>query len=516
METASGTAALAIPLPAREAFETSATPMSAAEADYLHVARLLFGQDLQLQVEPDPTLQVPVEYRFFPESGSMVIAHNAALCSPKREKVSRKKLRTLIKAMLPLADERWRWHREERRLQRFAADPRKHELMPMRPPGRTALDLLRQVNREPVILFCLHWLDYGGAEKFAIECIQWASRHYRCIVLTDRVSSNPLDRLVENPAVSVIHLPKLVPGAYWGELLETLLLTYDVKLLHIHHCMWLYENLMAVRRLSPKTKVIDSLHILERDAEGYPRVSGIWSHFIDARHVISHELRQYLARSFGQTDHVLLGRLVDKTAVARPQSNFAQLGDSRIRICFVGRMERQKRPALFVLFARALSAQMARHRPDIQLEFSMIGEGSLLELVKMTARVQAPELDIHFLRSDTNVPDHLSRNHLVFLPSANEGIPLIIYEAICSGCIPVATDVGGNREMCPEALLVPAEPSAAVDQAARVARQLIESPAHREAAWQKLAGRYRAAQEEPNGLEVCAALYQQAMAEAAP
>src|SRR5207253_6957413 len=78
------------------------------------------------------------------------------------------------------------------------------------------------------------------------------------------------------------------------------------------------------------------------------------------------------------------------------------------------------------------------------------------------------------------VRELLTASDLLLLPSEREGIALTLYEALATGVVPVAADVGGQRELVtPECgVLVPHgahELAAYVD----ALQQLIEDPARR-------------------------------------
>lgn len=493
--------------PRADSAPNEALAVQAADSDYVRVARLLFGA-LSIQEQEDLSLTTPVEYSFRGRSAVLIRHNKQTLAYLARPRPARAKAwRRQLKVFLPLADETLRWRREERRRQRFLQSEEAHRKQVatfyaastnIRPaPDRGA----------PIILFALHWLDYGGAEKFAIQCVQAASRMGKCIVLTDKPSGNPLEEKIRGPNVELLHLPQHLPPRFYKRLLQRLFEHYNITLLHIHHCVWMYENLPTVKRLSPNTRVLDSLHIIERDKEGYPRVSGIYSNYIDAHHVISKELIAYYASKFERIEHVHLGRLIEKKNVPPQHCNLETRSSRPLHVTFVGRMEKQKRPQLFVLFAGALAQRLKQRGHQAPVRFSMIGEGSLLGMVKAVARLHAKDANIEFLSAKTDVEAHLSQSDILFLPSENEGVPLVVYEAITSGCLPITTDVGGNREACPQLLVAP-HPREAIRRGVDLADELLRHAEFRARQWTALVRNFQQISEEPSGLDVCSQFYQ--------
>lgn len=107
-------------------------------------------------------------------------------------------------------------------------------------------------------------------------------------------------------------------------------------------------------------------------------------------------------------------------------------------VLFVGRLEEQKRPHLFVSVMRQISER------GVDATASIIGGGPLLESVAAQAR----PLEIDVLGSRSDVPDLLSRASLLILTSRPpEGMPGVLIEAGLSGLPVVTTDVPGAREI---------------------------------------------------------------------
>jgi len=83
-------------------------------------------------------------------------------------------------------------------------------------------------------------------------------------------------------------------------------------------------------------------------------------------------------------------------------------------------------------------------------------------------------------RSHQRVRELLAASDLLLLPSQREGIALTLYEALAAGVVPVAADVGGQRELVtPECgVLIPHGPDEPA-QYVEALRRLIADPALR-------------------------------------
>jgi glycosyltransferase involved in cell wall biosynthesis len=110
---------------------------------------------------------------------------------------------------------------------------------------------------------------------------------------------------------------------------------------------------------------------------------------------------------------------------------------------FVGRLERQKDPLLLIDgVARAMAAGDPAAR---NLRLVVIGEGSLRAGAEARARDLGVADRIHWLgfQPREDLPSIMNAVDLLVLPSAFEGMPITVLEALACGLPVVATDVGG-------------------------------------------------------------------------
>jgi len=423
-----------------------------------------------------------------------------------------RKLRA-VHRLAPLLYEKIRYQAEMLRKQR---SPKRHPRFSLpRGDGSALFPSLRQSNsdKRPAILIGMHWLEVGGAEKLGFDTIQWAlEAGLRVFVAAGVPSIQRLaDKLPDSPDVTFLRLDRYLPHHLWPRYVENLIIAENIQLIHIHHCRPLYESLPQVRANLPWVKVIDSTHIVEYADGGFPRISGVWSNFINIHHVISKELVDYYRDNFHVIGKVRLGRMLDRTdhQAGLPELNM-QPGKKRLQVAFVGRLYYQKRPVIVAEAFRALSIWAKRN--DVELAGKIVGEGPFLDTVRGLLRRYGLADRVERLPANSPVPDILRQSDILLLPSNNEGLALVCYEAVEQGCIPISTDVGSQAEIVPPDLLVPLAPHACVKGIVGAVDRLWRDADFLSRQREALVSSWSAIMSEPTAREILMPVYQEAAA----
>ncbi|MCJ8140783.1 glycosyltransferase [Falsirhodobacter halotolerans] len=415
-------------------------------------------------------------------------------------------LRTLVDRA-PMAYERLRYARERMVQARGARHPWRSlpfgGLSPIFPHAAEPA-----ADRAPAILIGMHWLETGGAEKLALDCVAWARQMgLRVFVVCDVPA---LQRLAPKLAegVEFIRLDRYLPAAEWPIFVEALVREENIRIVHIHHCSALYACAAQLRAMTPWVRIIDSTHVVEYADGGYVRMAGVWSNYIHAHHVISRQLRDTLTSRFAATGRVHLGRMLPAGAEALPPARL-QGKAKTMSIAFVGRLYYQKRPLTVVLTMKAL-ADWAKGA-GVDLTFDFVGEGPFAPaVIQMLGRLGLRDR-VRMHPAGTDVPALLARTDILLLPSSNEGLALVCYEAVEKGAIPISTDVGAQGELIPPALLVPRDPAKARRATVAAVRRLWGDDAFRMAQVAALHANYAAIAADPRAEDVIKALYADAL-----
>jgi glycosyltransferase involved in cell wall biosynthesis len=330
-------------------------------------------------------------------------------------------------------------------------------------------------EKAPAVLFGLHWLDLGGAERWAFRTIQLANDHGLVpIVITDVASPHPWITGPELTDAVVIPLTHPIGQPEYSEpLLDAIVRNWDVRGVYVHHCRWLYDRLPWLRRRIPGTPVVDSQHILEYNGGGYPALGVLLDESIDTHHVISPQLEEWLRDVQGvPAEKIVLAPLVGLT-LDSPRARTAQprVSTDSFNVGFIGRFAHQKRPYLFLKLVEEL-----RQRLGTRVRAVIQGGGALEPFVQR--EIERHNLrDVVILRGErAPVEETLRMTDMLVISSQNEGIALTALEAIAAGVPVLSADVGSQGTIIPADALVPRDP----DEFVRSATDLVSRAANDE------------------------------------
>jgi sugar transferase (PEP-CTERM/EpsH1 system associated) len=110
-------------------------------------------------------------------------------------------------------------------------------------------------------------------------------------------------------------------------------------------------------------------------------------------------------------------------------------------IGFCGRLEPQKG----VCYLLEALPQVLKRLPDAALV--IVGDGYFQDDLKHQAEALGVEKSVIFVGTRRDMPRVYKALDVLVLPSLFEGMPMVLLEAMASGCPVVATDVGGVREL---------------------------------------------------------------------
>ncbi|HMB70796.1 MAG TPA: glycosyltransferase, partial [bacterium] len=329
------------------------------------------------------------------------------------------------------------------------------------------------------ILYCVPFLTMGGAERVDLQILEGLPRnrfHVTVVVEQDggeewadeyRACSDELFRLRS--------LRSDAPGE--AAFLDYLVFSRDVSIIFNRNTEVGYRLGARWRERTDQVAFVDLLH-LHNSGEDWIRAAHPWDMSLDRRFVITDDLRDYCLRNASPAADrytvVHCGVRVDRfdpDAVDPGRlRDLVGTGPNEPLVAFVGRLDEQKRPLLWLEMAARVAAEEPRVR------FAMIGGGPLESCVQEACEQLGVADRVTLVGPRADLPELLRDVDLLVGTSAYEGLPLVVFEAMAMGVGVVATDVGGTREcVVPElGTLVPADSTP--DRIAMEVLRMIRTP----------------------------------------
>src|SRR5438876_202317 len=269
-----------------------------------------------------------------------------------------------------------------------------------------------------------------------------------------------LDRRRFTPRVFV-----LAPGGWWVEPIRDLgVPVEEIPRRGPADVRRLARLRVALRRFAPHV-----MHAILWSGNSYGRLAalGLGIPVVIAAERVVPAYRAWQVMVERALDRVTDAYLVNCEAIAAWQVERRRLQRDRRLVAGVGRLDAQKD---FPTFLRA-AAMIAADFPDV--DFLVVGEGEEQAALEALARRLGLGARVVFTGLRHDVPRLLAAVDVLVLTSLYEGFPNVLLEAMATGAVAVATDVGGCRELVTSGetgVLVPPRAPAAV--AAAVGRVL--------------------------------------------
>ncbi|MGQ9895911.1 MAG: glycosyltransferase family 4 protein [Roseiflexus sp.] len=302
------------------------------------------------------------------------------------------------------------------------------------------------------LLLMTPFLTVGGADRLNLDIIrQLADRGFWCSVVATLPHTHEWRPLFEAITPDVVTLyPTIVPEQQ-PAFVRDLIRSRGIQALLISNSQVGYTLLPYLRYHCSDVVVLDLLHAVEPHwlDGGYPRLSLRQRSWIDLSIAVSADLRDWMIARGGDPNHIVVCPAAIDVNVWNPdhfdRATIRQalgIPDNLPLILFIGRLATEKRPRL--------AAQILRGVAQCGVPFFalIIGDGPerpVLERMLRDPVLRNVRLTGALLPEQ--VRQVLAVGDILLLPSEREGIAVALYEAMAMGVVPVAADIGGQREL---------------------------------------------------------------------
>ncbi|MDA8156616.1 MAG: glycosyltransferase family 4 protein [Actinomycetota bacterium] len=309
------------------------------------------------------------------------------------------------------------------------------------------------------ILFIVRDMGIGGVSRVNLDIIQgMAGGPFEFHVAAASPVNNAWFSQFKACCRTVI-VPKkeLSSIRIWGKYFCQIARKMNIQTVAVSNSYVGYQVLPYLKSEIPSIKAVDILHM--EGMWGTTDFSAWIIPYLDKRVLISNSLKDHMLKQykkFGAADKYS-GRLeviyngidtLNYTSARYRKGKFkAENGipqDVKL-ISFIGRFSQQKLPQLFVDIANGVLKQM----PAQGLKFVMAGDGELMGDVKKDIKMYGLEKYFSLtgaLQAD-KVAELLADTYLLLISSLNEGMPLVMFEAMLMGVPVISAPVGAIAEV---------------------------------------------------------------------
>lgn len=304
-------------------------------------------------------------------------------------------------------------------------------------------------HKRRLLMLAPHF-EIGGADKFNLDLIECLQRQhgYEVSVVTTRSSAHRWRARFEHLTPDVFTLHTFLHVEDYPRFVSHLIESRKPDTVLITNCRTGYECL-PLFRMRTKPSFVDYLHIEDADPQGYPQLSLNYAAFLDATIVSSEHMKRKLVEAGRDGSQIQLAttnidpRIWDRSRFEPDllRTKYGVPAGVPV-ITFAGRLCSQKQPDVM--------ARVIRTIRDRGLDFVCLvaGDGEYVPwLQKFIQQHDLQQLKLLGARQTEEVAEILAISDILFLPSADEGIALTLFEAMSMGVTPVAADVGGQREL---------------------------------------------------------------------
>lgn len=288
------------------------------------------------------------------------------------------------------------------------------------------------------ITFTIGTLLTGGAEVFVVNLIKSLDRDKFKIslIVLDKKNNTFLEDIIDGLNINVYYMNKPV-GFSLKTMYKIYILLRKIKPDIIHGNIGGIIYVLLYLLVCRNVKAVHTAHTLAKVEFGkFKRI--VLKYFYKRRKIIpvvisANNLEDFKSTYKLKSNQVVLisnGVDVDRFACAR---DFFR---KPIRLGHVGRFEEVKNHKIILMIFEKL----------LELGFSvtlrLVGKGSLLKDYR-----DRYSDDVVFVEETANVEEELAKIDIFVFPSIYEGMPLSLIEAMASGCVIIASNVGGINSL---------------------------------------------------------------------
>ena len=304
-------------------------------------------------------------------------------------------------------------------------------------------------NQKPNVMITMSWMTFGGAETLVYNYCREIKDDVNITFVTGLKSENEWEYKFRSISPSIYHLPNLFddPKLYI-EFVSNYIQTRGIDILHIVHNGFIFDMLPELKKRHPKLQIIVTLFndrvpaYVEGSIKYQPEISQYTTDNEKVKKSLESKLEPQAKTTvipngidvYDEFSPALFSRASERSEL--------NISDNDLAIFFVGRLSEEKNPDVFVTAANLAGAK----KDSKNLKFFIIGDGPMRSDIEKQIR-ETHGANITYLGYQAAPAKFLSAGDIFVLPSAIEGFPLSVLEAMAMNLAVIASDVGAVSEV---------------------------------------------------------------------
>lgn len=296
-------------------------------------------------------------------------------------------------------------------------------------------------------------LQLGGAERFALSLVEQLNRDgLEIMVCATEPGEHPWLEEFLRLTPNVILLHRCCHPHEYPTFLGSLIQAWQIDVVLISHSVLAYQLLPYLRFHCPAVSFLDYNHIVDRawNNGGFARMGLEAQRYLDLNVVNSLALRDWMVAQGAnpaqiEVCYINVNQHTWHAVRHDRQAERARLGlnQTAVVLLYSARLDVQKRPNKLVELLRA---------PELRsrnVHCLVAGDGPEAQRLRLNVQRSGLEKSVTLLGAvaPNDMPPIMAASDILFLPSQDEGIALVVFEAMAMGLPIVAAKVGGQAEL---------------------------------------------------------------------
>jgi glycosyltransferase involved in cell wall biosynthesis len=331
----------------------------------------------------------------------------------------------------------------------------------------------------PNVLMVLPWMTFGGAETLICNFCNELKAKFNISFVTGLKSEHEWEYRFKEISTSIYHLANLFDSEQlYLEFISNYIRTRNIKIMHIVHTGFVFGILEQIKDRHPDLKIIVTMF---NDRADHFAQSVTASNYIDLFSTDNQQVVTRYNQELGEGRTVVripngincYDAFNPKLFSRAEERRSLGVSDDSLAVFFIGRLSEEKNPDVFLETARSLkkSGKLDKCR------FYVIGDGVMRPTVEIMIKEIGSE-NVTYLgyKPNAEIAKYLAAADIFILPSAIEGFPLSILEAMAMKVVVVASRVGAVPDIVEDGRNGFVVSPGSVPEIAGVIEKLIDDP----------------------------------------